>query len=293
VSGLLRISGLRLAMRSYEGETEVLKGIDLTIPEGRISGVVGETGSGKSLTGLSVTRLVPTPPGRYLGGSIRFDGRDILSASEADMLALRGRHISMIFQDPTTNLNPAFRIGTQMVDAALALARRDPEVLPAAHGAGRRARRAAARVLAVELLGRVGIPDPGTRIDAYPHQFSGGMRQRVLIAMALIGRPRLLIADEPTTALDVSVQAQVLALIHSFVRDRGLAVMFITHNLGVVAQLCQDVNVMRMGEVVEAGPVGRVLKAPEHPYTRALLASVPTREMRRGELTYTTSESGA
>jgi ABC-type dipeptide/oligopeptide/nickel transport system ATPase component len=293
VSGLLRISGLRLAMRSYEGETEVLKGIDLTIPEGRISGVVGETGSGKSLTGLSVTRLVPTPPGRYLGGSIRFDGRDILSASEADMLALRGRHISMIFQDPTTNLNPAFRIGTQMVDAALALARRDPEVLPAAHGAGRRARRAAARVLAVELLGRVGIPDPGTRIDAYPHQFSGGMRQRVLIAMALIGRPRLLIADEPTTALDVSVQAQVLALIHSFVRDRGLAVMFITHNLGVVAQLCQDVNVMRMGEVVEAGPVGRVLKAPEHPYTRALLASVPTREMRRGELTYTMSESGA
>jgi ABC-type dipeptide/oligopeptide/nickel transport system ATPase component len=277
-------------MRSYDGETEVLKGIDLTIPEGRIAGVVGETGSGKSLTGLSVTRLVPTPPGRYLGGSIRFDGREILSASEAEMLAVRGRHISMIFQDPTTNLNPAFRIGTQMVDAALALARRDPEVLPSAHGAGRRARRAAARALAVELLGRVGIPDPGARIDAYPHQFSGGMRQRVLIAMALIGRPRLLIADEPTTALDVSVQAQVLALIHSFVRDRGLAVMFITHNLGVVAQLCQDVNVMRMGEVVEAGPVGRVLKAPEHPYTRALLASVPTREMRRGEQTYSTSE---
>jgi ABC-type dipeptide/oligopeptide/nickel transport system ATPase component len=277
-------------MRSYDGETEVLKGIDLTIPEGRIAGVVGETGSGKSLTGLSVTRLVPTPPGRYLGGSIRFDGREILSASEAEMLAVRGRHISMIFQDPTTNLNPAFRIGTQMVDAALALARRDPEVLPSAHGAGRRARRAAARALAVELLGRVGIPDPGARIDAYPHQFSGGMRQRVLIAMALIGRPRLLIADEPTTALDVSVQAQVLALIHSFVRDRGLAVMFITHNLGVVAQLCQDVNVMRMGEVVEAGPVGQVLKAPEHPYTRALLASVPTREMRRGELTYSTSE---
>jgi peptide/nickel transport system ATP-binding protein len=293
VSALLRISGLRLAMRSYDGETEVLKGIDLTIPAGRIAGVVGETGSGKSLTGLSVTRLVPTPPGRYLGGSIRFDGREVLSASEAEMLALRGRHISMIFQDPTTNLNPAFRIGTQMVDAALALARRDPEVLPAANGAGRRARRAAARALAVELLGRVGIPDPATRIDAYPHQFSGGMRQRVLIAMALIGRPRLLIADEPTTALDVSVQAQVLALIHSFVRDRGLAVMFITHNLGVVAQLCQEVNVMRMGEVVEAGPVGRVLKAPEHPYTRALLASVPTREMRRGELTYATSESGA
>jgi peptide/nickel transport system ATP-binding protein len=293
VSALLRISGLRLAMRSYDGETEVLKGIDLTIPAGRIAGVVGETGSGKSLTGLSVTRLVPTPPGRYLGGSIRFDGREVLSASEAEMLALRGRHISMIFQDPTTNLNPAFRIGTQMVDAALALARRDPEVLPAANGAGRRARRAAARALAVELLGRVGIPDPATRIDAYPHQFSGGMRQRVLIAMALIGRPRLLIADEPTTALDVSVQAQVLALIHSFVRDRGLAVMFITHNLGVVAQLCQEVNVMRMGEVVEAGPVGRVLKAPAHPYTRALLASVPTREMRRGELTYATSESGA
>ena len=290
MSDLLRIEGLRLAMRDYDGETEVLKGVDLAIAPGRIAGVVGETGSGKSLTGLTVSRLVPTPPGRYLGGRVRLDGRDLLAASEAEMLALRGRHVAMIFQDPTTNLNPAFRIGTQMVDCALALARRDPEVLSLPAGAGRRARRVAARALAVDLLGRVGIPDPAERIDAYPHQFSGGMRQRVLIAMALLGRPRLLIADEPTTALDVSVQPQVLGLIHGFVRDRGLAVMFITHNLGVVAQLCHTVSVMREGEIVEDGPVGRVLKAPAHPYTSALLGSVPTRETERGTLAFSLDE---
>ncbi len=283
---LLDIKGLRLAMTSFDGETEVLKGIDLTIPQGAIAGVVGETGSGKSLTGLSVSRLVPTPPGRYLGGRILFDGHDMLAASEEEMRALRGTRISMIFQDPTTNLNPAFRISTQMVDAALAVASRDPDILSLPATARRRQKRAVARQLAIEMLGRVGIVDPAQRIDAYPHQFSGGMRQRVLIAMALIGRPKLLIADEPTTALDVSVQAQVLALIHSFVVDRGLTVMFITHNLGVVAQICNEVAVMRQGEIVEAGPVAKVLTSPAHAYTRALMASVPTREMKRGDLSF-------
>jgi ABC-type dipeptide/oligopeptide/nickel transport system ATPase component len=170
------------------------------------------------------------------------------------------------------------------VDIALAAAASDSGLIGVRPGAGRRERRAAARRVAVELLGRVGIADPESRIDAYPHQFSGGMRQRVLIAMALTGRPQLLIADEPTTALDVSVQAQVLQLIHSFVKDRGLTVAFITHNLGVVAQLCDKVAVMRLGEIVEFGDVCRVLKAPEHSYTRALLASVPTRDTKRGEL---------
>jgi ABC-type dipeptide/oligopeptide/nickel transport system ATPase component len=283
---LLEISNLQLAMGTFEGEKTVLRDVNLVVEKGSITGVVGETGSGKSLTGLSISRLVPTPPGRYVGGTIRFDGRDILSASEAEMQRLRGRDIGMIFQDPTTNLNPAFRIGTQMVDMALAAARDDAGLLGLPSHAGRRERAAAARRLAVSLLGRVGIVEPEQRIDAYPHQFSGGMRQRVLIAMALIGQPRLLIADEPTTALDVSVQAQVLKLIHSLVQERQLTVIFITHNLGVVAQLCDNVAVMRTGEIVEYGAVRQVLKSPAHAYTKALLASVPTRAMKRGELRF-------
>jgi ABC-type dipeptide/oligopeptide/nickel transport system ATPase component len=285
---LLEIANLQLSMRSFEGENVVLKGINLSVDKGSITGIVGETGSGKSLTGLSVSRLVPTPPGKYLGGSIHFDGHSILDASEQEMQRLRGRQIGMIFQDPTTNLNPVFRVGTQMVDIALALSRNDPGLIGVTWAATRRQRHEAARRLSIELLGSVGIDDPAERIDAYPHQFSGGMRQRVLIAMALIGQPKLLIADEPTTALDVSVQAQVLRLIYSFVTERHLTVVFITHNLGVVAQICTNVAVMRLGEIVEFGPVRDVLKHPRHAYTRALLASVPTRETKRGDLRFMT-----
>ena len=281
---LLEILDLKLSMRSFEGENLVLKGINLAVEKGSITGIVGETGSGKSLTGLSISRLVPTPPGKYLAGTIRFDGTDVLRASEPEMQRLRGRQIGMIFQDPTTNLNPVFRVGTQMVDIALAAAKNDPELIGVTWAATRRQRHDAARRLSIDLLGRVGIADASERIDAYPHQFSGGMRQRVLIAMALIGRPKLLIADEPTTALDVSVQAQVLRLIYSFVMNRHLTVVFITHNLGVVAQICSKVAVMRLGEIVEFGDVREVLKHPRHPYTRALLASVPTRETKRGDL---------
>ena len=278
---LLEINGLRLSMTSFEGESIVLDSVDLDVSKNAIAGIVGETGSGKSLTGLSISRLVPTPPGRYLGGSIRFDGQELLNASEEEMRRLRGRQISMIFQDPTTNLNPAFRISTQMVDIALNVAKVDPALIGVDAGASRRARRTAARRRCVELLGQVGIPDPETRIDAYPHAFSGGMRQRVLIAMALIGQPRLLIADEPTTALDVSVQAQVLELMSSFVRDRDLTIIFITHNIGVVAQLCSHVSVMNAGRVVESGDVRQVLKTPQHAYTRELLGSVMTCETPR------------
>jgi len=281
---LLEISGLELAMRSYAGETRVLNGIDLAIDRGEVWGVVGETGSGKSLTGLSVSRLVPCPPGRYLGGSIRFDGFDVLSASPAQMRQLRGTKIGMIFQDPTTNLNPAFRIGEQLQDVALRAGVIAPEILGLEAGASRRARRHAARALALAMLDKVGIPDPASRIDDYPHQFSGGMRQRVLIAMALIGRPELLIADEPTTALDVSVQAQILRLLYGLVRERNLAVMFITHNLGVVAQICSYVAVMYGGRILETGPVRQIFKQPQHRYTRALLAAVPRRDTKRGEL---------
>jgi peptide/nickel transport system ATP-binding protein len=269
---LLAIRNLHLAMRSFDGEAHVLNGIDLTVRRGEIWGVVGETGCGKSLTGLSIARLVPSPPGRYLAGEILFEDRDVLRLGEDEMRDLRGRRIGMIFQDPTTNLNPLFTIGDQLVDVALH-----------ATGGGRRLRRRA-REMAAAMLDRVGIRDAAARLDDYPHQFSGGMRQRVLIAMALIGRPDLLVADEPTTALDVSVQAQILRLIYDLVEERGLGVLFITHNLGVVAELCSHVAVMYAGNIVETGPVRPVLKNPRHPYTRGLLTSLPTAGTRRGEL---------
>jgi ABC-type glutathione transport system ATPase component len=281
---LLEIQDLHLAMRSFEGEVEVLNGVSFAVRRGEIWGIVGETGSGKSLTGLSISRLVPTPPGRYLGGSVRFQGRDMLQQSEDTMRSLRGRRIGMIFQDPTTNLNPTFRIGTQLVDVAMHAARQEPGLLGLAPGASRRAMRQAAEKHAVAMLEKVGIPNAAARVNDYPHQFSGGMKQRVLIAMALIGRPDLLIADEPTTALDVSVQAQILRLIHGLVEEHDLGVLFITHNLGVVAQLCTHVAVMYAGAIVESGPVREVLKHPQHDYTRGLLASVPKPSMKRGEL---------
>ncbi len=279
---LLAIRDLHLSMSSFDGAAHVLNGITLTVRRNEIWGLVGETGCGKSLTGLSVSRLVPSPPARYLAGEILFEGVDLIALSEPAMRPYRGRRIGMIFQDPTTNLNPSFRIGTQLVDVALAAAEHSPEVLGGA--TSRSARHAAAHALAIEMLGRVGIPDPAERIGAYPHEFSGGMRQRVLIAMALIGRPDLLIADEPTTALDVSVQAQVLALIGGMVTQFRMGVLLITHNLGVVAQTCSHVAVMYAGNIVESGAVGAVLKAPAHPYTRALLAAIPTRAVKRGDL---------
>jgi peptide/nickel transport system ATP-binding protein len=281
---LLQIRDLHLYMRSYEGDAHVLNGVDLTVERGRLHGLVGETGCGKSLTGLSISRLVPSPPARYSSGSIRFDGRDLMAADETEMRTLRGRRIGMIFQDPTTNLNPAFRIGEQMLDVALHAGQVDPGILGFDAGAPRAARRVAARRLVIEMLEKVGIRDAPARVDDYPHQFSGGMRQRVLIAMALIGRPDLLIADEPTTALDVTVQAQILRLIRDLVDEFHLAVLLITHNLGVVAQVCSQVSVMYAGNIVEDGPTRAVFRSPRHPYTRALLAALPRAGLARGEL---------
>ncbi|GHC78312.1 ABC transporter ATP-binding protein [Limoniibacter endophyticus] len=281
---LLKIENLNLSMRSFEGETQILHGIDLKIERGEIWGMVGETGSGKSLTGLSISRLIPSATGRYLAGSIAFEGRDMLKASEREMRPLRGRKIGMIFQDPTTNLNPVFRIGTQLVDVALHAGAGDPSVLGLEPGASRAQRKKAALKVAIDMLDKVGIPDPEKRIHDYPHQFSGGMRQRVLIAMAMIGKPDLLIADEPTTALDVSVQAQILKLIHDLVEERNIGVLLITHNLGVVAQICTHVAVMYRGRILETGPVMQVLKKPSHVYTQALLDSIPTAQTKRGEL---------
>jgi oligopeptide/dipeptide ABC transporter ATP-binding protein len=271
-------------MRTFDGCAKVLNGIDLMVERGEIWGLVGESGCGKSLTGLSVSRLISSPPGEYTKGSIRIDGVDVMQASERRMRELRGRHIGMIFQDPTTNLNPAFTVGEQMIDVALHVAMTDETLLRLPASASSEALRAAAHSLAITMLGTVGIADATARVDYYPHQFSGGMRQRVLIAMALIGKPKLLIADEPTTALDVSVQAQILKLIFDLVNEHNLAALFITHNLGVVAQLCSHVAVMYAGNIIESGSAEAVFGLPSHPYTKALLNAIPRAHMRRGEL---------
>jgi ABC-type dipeptide/oligopeptide/nickel transport system ATPase component len=271
---LLEIENLHLSFETYAGDVRILRGVSLSVAQGEIWGIVGETGSGKSLTGRSISRLVPCPPGRYLKGEIRFDGVDLLKLPQSDMRALRGSRIGMVFQDPTSNLNPSFTVGEQIRDVALHASRHVPDLL----GSDVRSlfgRRRAAKELAIEMLGKVGISEPRARFNSYPHQFSGGMRQRALIAMALIGRPQLLIADEPTTALDVSIQAQILDLLWRLVHTQGLTLVLITHNIGVVAQICSHVAVMRHGEIVEQGTVNDVLKSPAAEYTRALLNAVP------------------
>lgn len=281
---LLDIRNLHLHMTSYEGRAHVLNGINLTVNRGEIWGLVGESGCGKSLTGLSVSRLAASPPAEYSKGEILLEGKDLLSLTQQDMQKLRGKRIGMIFQDPTTNLNPSFRIGEQLVDVALAAASQDDTILDCPPGSGKRTRRAAAMRLAGEMLEKVGIPNAQARLASYPHEFSGGMRQRVLIAMAMIGRPDLLIADEPTTALDVSVQAQILKQIKANVAEYNMGVVLITHNLGVVAQTCSHVAVMYAGNIVESGPVKAVIGNPVHPYTRALLSAIPTKSTKRGAL---------
>ncbi len=281
---LLDIRNLYLDIKTFDGTSHVLNGVNLTLRRGAVMGLVGETGCGKTLTGLSVSRLVATPPGNYPRGEIWFDGQDVMNMSEAQMRKLRGRRIAMIFQDPATNLNPVFKISEQMIDVALHIVAEtgDTSLLGKSTSAG--GQRQAARQRSIELLEHVGIADAARRIDGYPHEFSGGMRQRVLIAMALLGQPQLLIADEPTTALDVSVQAQILRLFNGLVKEFNLSVLLITHNLGVVAQLCDEVAVMYAGNIVESGAARRVFKTPSHPYTQGLLRSIPTPQTKRGEL---------
>ena len=280
---LLEIRDLYLDFTTFDGLSHVLNGVDLTLKRGGVMGLVGETGCGKTLTGLSVSRLVSTPPGHYPRGQVFFGGRDVMRANEAEMRKLRGRRIGMIFQDPATNLNPVFKISEQMVDVVLNIAEASGDSFVERY-LSPRGRRQAARQRCVEMLEKVGIQEAARRVDSYPYEFSGGMRQRVLIAMALLGNPELLIADEPTTALDVSVQAQILRLFYSLVREYHLSVLMITHNLGVVAQLCDRVAVMYAGNIVETGPVREVFKHAQHPYTQALLRSIPTPQTKRGEL---------
>lgn len=263
---LLEISGYRLAFDGFEGRAHVLDGIDLSVAPGETLGIVGETGCGKSVLARSIARLVDMPPGRVLGGTIRFGGEDVFAMDSHALARLRGHGVAMIFQDPMTFLNPVFSVGAQMVDVIRAHDR--------AEGRPKRPR-CAARAAAAALLAAVRLPEPERLLDRYPHELSGGMRQRVLIAMALAGNPRLLVADEPTTALDVTIQAQVLRLIGELVAERGLTLLLISHDLGVIGALCRRVVVMYAGTVAEDGDAETLFARPRHPYTRGLLAAVP------------------
>jgi oligopeptide/dipeptide ABC transporter ATP-binding protein len=263
---LLEIRDYRLAFDTFDGTLHVLDGIDLSLGAGETLGVVGETGCGKSVLARSLLRLNESPPARVVSGAILFEGEDVLALPEAAMRRLRGRRIAMVFQDPASYLNPLLTVGTQMEDAI-----RGQE---AAQGGGVRPRRAV-RAQAAELLASVGLAEPQRLLASHPHQLSGGMRQRVLIAMALAGSPALLVADEPTTALDVTVQAQVLALIAGLVAEKGLALMLISHDLGVVTASCARVAVMYAGTVVEEAPTAALLAHPSHPYAQGLIAAVP------------------
>ncbi len=286
MSDLLNIEDLHLEFHTYDGIVKVLAGVNLQMKRGDVLGLVGETGCGKSITSLSVPRLIPMPPGKITAGRVTFAGEDILSKSESEMEAFRAQHLGMIFQDPTTNLNPLFTIREQLVDAVLyqkAMGQKVPGRWKGFMPSVRQMRKDA-HERAVELMQLTGIPDGDKRIHDYPHQFSGGMRQRVLIAMALAGDPDLLIADEPTTALDVTIQAQILRLIRSLVKQLGLTVLLITHNLGVVARTCERVAVMYSGRVIEESPVRELFKNPQHPYTQGLIAAVPQKETSRGGL---------
>jgi len=257
---LLQVQDLRVEFPARRGPRVAVDAVSFDIAPGEVLGVVGESGAGKSVTGAAVIGLLDAP-GRITAGRILFDGRRIDDLPRAELRRLRGRQIGSIFQDPLTALNPLFTVGDQIVEtmrAHLPLGRRE------------------ARQRAIDLLAATGVPSAAQRFDQYPHQFSGGMRQRVVIALALAGEPRLVVADEPTTALDVSTQAQVLAVLRRLCRDHGTAVMLITHDLGVVAETCGRVAVMYAGRLVEIGPVAEVLDAPAHPYTRGLLDAVPT-----------------
>jgi peptide/nickel transport system ATP-binding protein len=257
---LLDIRGLKTYFATDEGMVHAVDGVDMAIDAGETLGVVGESGCGKSVTAFTVMRLVPIPPGRIVAGEILWRGRDLLGLDDRAMRSIRAREIAMVFQEPMTSLNPVYTVGDQIA-----------EVLRLHEGLGRRA----ALDRAAAMLETVHIPNPARRVRDYPHQFSGGMRQRVMIAMALACKPALLIADEPTTALDVTIQAQILELLADLKAKLGMAVMLITHAMGVVAETAQRVVVMYAGKVVEEAPVEEIFRAPRHPYTQGLIRSIP------------------
>ena len=265
---LLEVDHLRVEFAHRHGALRALDDVSFSLAAGEILGVVGESGAGKSLTGAAIIGLLD-PPGRIAAGEIRLDGRRIDHLPPDAMRKIRGRQIGMVFQDPLTSLNPLFTVGQQLV-----------ETIQAHLGFDRQA----ARARAVQLLADTGIPAPEQRLDHYPHQFSGGMRQRVVIALALAAEPRLVIADEPTTALDVSIQAQIIALLKRVCRERGAAVMLITHDMGVIAETCDRVAVMYAGRIAEIGPVGALIHRPAHPYSVGLMGAIPSMDEDRERL---------
>jgi ABC-type dipeptide/oligopeptide/nickel transport system ATPase component len=265
---LVEFRGLTIGFNTRRGLVQAVKGLDLTIHAGEVVALVGESGSGKSVSSMALMRLNPEPLARY-GGSIRWKGEEVLSMPPARLRRLRGGEVGMIFQEPMSALNPTWSCGAQVAEAL--------ELHTTMDGPARRTR-------VLELFRQVGIPQPETRFDQYPHELSGGMRQRICIAIALACHPQLLIADEPTTALDVTIQAQILDLLRRLQREQGMAVLFITHDLGVVAELADRVVLMRQGEAVEEGPVGEIFAHPKHPYTKGLLACRPRLGERRARL---------
>ncbi len=270
---LLEVRDLQTHFFTREGVVRAVDGVSFSVDRGRTLGIVGESGCGKSVTALSIMGLVPVPPARIVGGEVLFEGRDLTTMSERQLSDVRGDEIAMVFQDPMTSLNPTLTIGTQLVETV----RRHTDVS-----------RQEARRIATDLLEEVQLPKAAQRLKDYPHRLSGGMRQRVMIAVALSCNPQLLIADEPTTALDVTVQAQVLDLLDELRRSHDMAMIFITHDMGVIAEVADDVAVMYAGQIVEQAPVGALFERPEHPYTEALLGALPQLEdaaSRHGRLT--------
>jgi peptide/nickel transport system ATP-binding protein len=270
MTALLEVRDLRTHFSTDEGDFAAVDGVSFDVAPGRTLAIVGESGCGKSVTALSIMGLVPNPPGRIRGGSVRFEGSELIGAPARELQDLRGNRLAMIFQEPMSSLNPAFTIGEQIVEGL----RRH-----------RRVGRGDAKELALAMLRKVRIPAPEQRFDEHPHKLSGGMRQRAMIAMALACEPRLLIADEPTTALDVTIQAQILELMRTLQRETGTAVILITHDLGVVAEVADDVVVMYAGRIVEQAPVQTLFDSPQHPYTVGLLGSIPRLDIERERLT--------
>lgn len=270
MDNILEINNLEVSFFSHKGEVKAVRGVNLSLEKGETLAVVGESGSGKSVTAQSILQLIPMPPGRFVNGSIHFEGEDLTKKKEKEMEAIRGKDIGMIFQDPMTSLNPTMTVGKQIMEGLIKhnnLSKSDAEKR------------------AIELLTLVGIPNPESRVKQYPHQFSGGMRQRAVIAIALACNPKVLIADEPTTALDVTIQAQILDLMRDLQRDTGTAIILITHDLGVVANMAQRVAVMYSGMVIETGTVNEIFHTPKHPYTWGLLASMPKLDSKEDTLT--------
>lgn len=266
---VLEVKDLHVGFKTYGGEVKAVRGVTFNLYKGEILAIVGESGCGKSVTSQSIMRLIPNPPGKITNGMILFKGHDLTKLKEAQMRNIRGADISMIFQDPMTALNPTLTVGEQLVEGIL-----QHKSIP----------RQEAKKIALEMLHLVGIPNPTERLKHHPHQFSGGMRQRIVIAMALVCQPEILIADEPTTALDVTIQAQILDLFKDIQKKTGVSIILITHDLGVVAQVADRIAVMYAGKIIEAGSRREIFYNPQHPYTKGLLKSVPRLDLEEAEL---------